>query len=105
MRVRFTSLYVSRRQRTICLFAAVLALAVAWGASATPTPAPSATSSPTPTVAPTLAPAATPTPLTLAKDTAALDVATKEALAVLEELLDELGPRESSTDQEAAAAR
>ena len=103
MRVRFTSLYVSRRQRTICLFAAVLALAVACGASATPTPAPSATSSPTPTVAATLAPAATPSPTspTLAKDTAALDVATKEALAVL----DELGPRESATDQEAAAAR
>ena len=101
MRIRLSSLIVFRRRQVIGLAAALLALAVACGASATPTPAPSATSSPTPTVAPTLAPAATPTPLTLAKDTAALDVATKEALAVL----DELGPRESATDQEAAAAR
>ena len=38
-------------------------------------------------------------------DTSALDAATKEAFAVLEELLEELGPRESATDQEAAAAR
>ena len=35
----------------------------------------------------------------------ALDAATKEAFAALEELLEELGPRESATDQETAAAR
>jgi len=36
-------------------------------------------------------------------DTTTLDVATKEAFAVLEELLEELGPRKSATDQETAA--
>ena len=76
MRVRLTSLYVFRRQTAMSLFSVLLALAVACGASATPTQAPSATSSPTPAVAPT--------PPTLAMDTAALDVATKEAFAVLE---------------------
>ena len=103
MRIRLPSLIVFRRRHVMVLAAALLALAVACGASATPTPAPTATPAPTPTVAPTPTPttAATTTPLPVAMDTSALDAATKEAFAVLEGL----GPRESATDQEAAAAR
>ena len=107
MRIRLPSLIALRRRQVIGLAAVLFALAVACSASGTPTPAPTAIPAPTPTLAPTPTPtiAATPTPLPMAMDTSALDTATKEAFAVLEELLKELGPRESATDQEAAAAR
>ena len=106
MRIRLPLLFVLRRRQVMGL-AALLALAVACSASATPTAAPTAIPAPTPTLAstPTLTTAATTTPLPVAMEPSSLDAATKEAFAVLEELLEELGPRESATDQEAAAAR
>ena len=61
-------------------------------AAASPAPTPKATSTPTPT--------ATPTPRPVDLEPAPVD-----AFAVLEEFLDELGSRESATDQELAAAR
>ena len=107
MRIRLPSLIALRRRQVIGLAAVLFALAVACSASGTPTPAPAATSAPTPSFSPTPTPttAATTTPIPVAMDASVLDAATQEAFAVLEELLEELGPRESATDQEAAAAR
>jgi hypothetical protein len=96
MRIQLPSINVFRRRQVIGFAAALLALAVACGAFATPTPALTATPEPTPTVAPTGTPTSTPPPVVT--DTSALDGATEEAFAVLEELLEELGPRESTTD-------
>ena len=107
MRIRLPSLIALRRRQVIGLAAVLLALAVACSASGTPTPAPAATSAPTPSFSPTPTPTtvATTTPIPVAMDASVLDAATQETFAVLEELLEELGPRESATDQEAAAAR
>ena len=107
MRIRLLSQFVLRRQQVIGLAVALLALAVACSASATPTPEPTIAPAPTPTGAPTARPTTTPTITSppVALNESALDVATKEAFALLEELLEELGPRESATGQEAAAAR
>ena len=107
MRIRLPSLIALRRRQVIGLAAVLLALAVACSASGTPTPAPAATSAPTPSFAPTPTPTTAPTttPAPVAMDASVLDAATQETFAVLEELLEELGPRESATDQEAAAAR
>ena len=91
------------------LAAALLALTVAC-ASDTTTPAPTATSPPAPTIAPTptpistLVPTATSTAAPVAVETPALDLAASEAFAALEEFLEVLGPRESATGQESAAA-
>ncbi|MCH7738439.1 MAG: M20/M25/M40 family metallo-hydrolase, partial [Chloroflexi bacterium] len=63
------------------------------------TPAPSTTAAPTPPPPPTSTPG-------LAEDRpTALDLAATEVFAVLEEFLEELGPRESATSQESAAAQ
>ena len=61
------------------------------------------TSTPEPT--PTLAPNPTFTPVPLVVDTEVLDLASTRAFVILEEILEKLGPRESATDQESAAAR
>ena len=82
------------------LAAALLALGVACS-SATPTPPPTSTPEPTPTLAPN--PTSTPVPVVV--DTEVLDLASTRAFVILEEILEELGSRESATDQELAAAR
>ena len=79
----------------IALSALTLACA---GVTATPRPTPTATAQPTPTLAPTLTPTAAP-------QSADLGLAAVDAFAILEDFLAELGPRESATDQELAAAR
>ena len=75
----------------------IIAVSIACtSATATPTPLPTSTVEPTPSPTSTSAP--TPRP-------ADLEPAAVEAFALLETLLEELGPRESGTDQELAAAR
>ena len=68
--------------------------------SATVTPEPT----PVPTPAPTVAPAPTVTPEHGQAGLTALDLASADAFAELEKFLEELGPRESATAQEAVAA-
>ena len=82
----------------LALAAALLALGVA--CAATPTPQPNSTPEPTFTLAPN--PTSTPVPVVVG--TEVLDLASTRAFAILEEILEELGPRESATDQESAAA-
>ena len=84
----------------LALAAALLALGVACS-SATPTPPPTSTPEPTPTLAPNPKSASVP----VVVDTEVLDLASTRAFVILEEILEELGPRESATDQESAAAR
>jgi len=76
-----------------------LVLAVAC-TSTTVTPAPT----PVPTPAPTVAPSPTVTPEHGQAGLTALDLASADAFAELEKFLEELGPRESATAQEAVAA-
>ena len=76
-----------------------MALAVAC-TSATVTPEPT----PVPTPAPTVAPSPTVTPEHGQAGLTALDLASADAFAELEKFLEELGPRESATAQEAVAA-
>ena len=72
----------------------------------TPEPPPTFTTDPTPTSAAEPAPAFIAEPaLTSAPGPVDLDLAEVDAFAVLEEFLEELGPRESATEQELAAAR
>ena len=88
-----------RRQKAVIVAAAVFAFSVACtSASATPEPIPTATPEPAPTFT------AAPTP-TSALQPVELASPAVDAFAVLEEILEELGPRESATDQELAAAR
>ena len=68
--------------------------------SATVTPEPT----PVPTPAPTVAPSSTITPEHGQAGLTALDLASADAFAELEKFLEELGPRESATAQEAVAA-
>ena len=96
MRIRSPSFRMFRRRRFIDPVVALSTLAVACSATATPIPEPNATPVSTPTVAPR--DPATANPLPVATDTSALDGATEEAFAVLEGLLEELGPRESTTE-------
>ncbi len=98
MRTRLPGMHILRSRAMLALAAALLALGAACS-SATPTPPP--TSEPTPT----LAPNPTPTPVPVVVDTEVLDLASTRAFVILEEILEELGPRESATDQESAAAR
>lgn len=77
---------------------AVLGVACSITATATPTPAPTPAPALTPT--PTSVPTVTPTPEPTAVPTESL---TDTALAYLTQLVKELGPRESSTEQERAA--
>ena len=76
----------------LALAAALLALGVAC-------------SSATPTLRPNSSPEPTSTPVPVVVDTEVLDLASTRAFVILEEILEELGPRESATDQESAAAR
>ena len=100
MRTRLPGIHILRSRAMLALAAALLALGVACS-SATPTPPPTSTPEPTPTVAPN--PTSTPVPVVV--DTEVLDLASTRAFVILEEILEELGPRESATDQESAAAR
>ena len=84
----------------LALAAALLALGMACSSAPT-TPPPTSTPEPTPTLAPN--PTSTPVPLVV--DTEVLDLASTRAFVILEEILEELGPRERPTDQESAAAR
>jgi aminopeptidase YwaD len=78
---------------------AVIGIACSAAATATPTPAP--TPAPTLTPTPTSASTTTPIPAPTAVPTESL---TDTALGCLTEFVRELGPRESSTEQERAAA-
>ena len=61
----------------------------------------SATSTPVPTTSPTLTPTH---PIETRSDLGVLDTATADSMAELEDILEKLGPRESATAQESAAA-
>ena len=81
-------------------------VAVLWGlgvacSSATPTPPPTSTSEPTPTLAPT----PTSTSVPAAVDREVIDLPSSRAFAILEEISENLGARESATYQESATAR
>ena len=92
MRIRLPGIHILRSRVMLALAAALLALGVAC-------------SSATPTLRPTSTPEPTPTPVPVVVDTEVLDLASTRAFVILEEILEELGPRESATDQESAAAR
>jgi hypothetical protein len=83
----------------LALAAALLALGMACSSAPT-TPPPTSTPEPTSTLAPN--PTSTPVPLVV--DTEVLDLASTREFVILEEILEELGHRESATDQELAAA-
>ena len=100
MRTRLPEIHILRSRAMLAFAAALLALGVACS-SATPTSPPTSTPEPTPTLAPN--PTSTPVPVVV--DTEVLDLASTRAFVILEEILEELGPRESATDQESAAAR
>ena len=87
------------RRRVLGIIVAFSVLALAC-TSATATPAPTPLSTPGPTAEPT--PTATPEPEQLRLT--ALELVSAEAFAVLEQFLEDLGPRESATAQESAAA-
>ena len=88
-----------RFHHAIALAAALFAVAVACtGSTATPEPAPKFTAEPTGTAA--AAPTNTPVPLLADQGASTVD-----AFAVLEEFLEELGPRQSATEQELKAAK
>jgi len=96
-----------RRRTTIGLAVTLILLSVACTA-ATATPA--ATPTFTPVAAPTFTPVATPTITPVPTPTpplrpAGLESASADAFAVLEDFLEELGPRESATEEELAAAQ
>ena len=100
MRTRLPGIHILCGRAMLALAAALLALGVACS-SATPTPPPTSTPEPTPTLAPN--PTSTPVPVVV--DTEVLDLASTRAFVILEEILEELRPRENATDQESAAAR
>ena len=104
--IRLPSLLIANRRPLLALVLTLLALAVACS-SATATPPAIATPAPTvvPATAPILTPSptATPTPLLAEVAPSALDLVTNQVMGVLEEILEELGPRENGTDEEAAA--
>lgn len=85
----------------IVVFAASVACSAA---AATPELAPTSNAGPTSTAQAVPTPTAVPTPAS-APPHVDLQPATVDAFAVLEEFLEELGPRESATEQELAAAR
>ncbi len=88
-----------RRHKAVVVAVAVFAFSVACtSATATPEPIPTATPEPAPTFTAEPTPASTPR-------SAHLDSSAVDAFAVLEDFLEESGPRESATDQELAAAR
>ena len=97
------------RHRAIGVAVTVFAISVACASGAAtlePIPTASPASTPTALPAPTPTFAAGPTPRVTSRPVDPEPVpAPIEAFAVLEEILEELGPRESATDQELAAAR
>ena len=100
---------ISGRRRAISVAVAVFAISVACASgAATPEPIPASSPAPIPTASPAPTPTITaePTPRFAPRrvDPELVPVPV-EAFAVLEEILEELGPRESATDQELAAAR
>ena len=99
MRTRSPGIPILRSRAMLGLVAVLLGSGAACS-SATPTPPPTSTPEPTPTLAPN--PTSTPVPLVV--DTEVLDLASTRAFVILEEILEELGPRESATAQESAAA-
>ena len=99
MRFRLPAIPTICRQKAVIVAAAVFSFSAACtSATATPEPIPTATPEPAPTFT------AAPTP-TSALQPVELASPAVDAFAVLEEILEELGPRESATDQELAAAR
>lgn len=93
------STFMVRRQKAVVVAVAVFAFSAACtSATATPEPIPTATPEPAPTFTAAPTPTSAPRPVDLASPAV-------DAFAVLEEILQELGPRESATDQELAAAR
>ena len=99
MRFRLPVIPTIRRRKAVVVAVAVFAFSAACtSATATPEPIPTATPEPAPTFT------AAPTP-TSALQPVELASPAVDAFAVLEEILEELGPRESATDQELAAAR
>lgn len=90
-------------RKLIAIFFVVLVSLAAACSSATATPehSPTPTAEPTPAIAPTAAPTVTSPSGTGSADLRRIDA---EAFATLEEILAELGPRESTTVQESAAA-
>ena len=99
MRTRLPRIHILRSRAMLALAAALLALGMACSSAPT-TPPPTSTPEPTPTLAPN--PTSTPVPLVV--DTEVLDLTSTRAFVILEEILEELGHRESATDQESAAA-
>ena len=97
---RLPGIHILRSRTILALAAALLALGVACS-SATPTSPPTSTPEPTPTLAPN--PTSTPVPVVV--DTEVLDLASTRASVIPEEILEDLGPGESATEQEAVAAR
>ena len=103
MRSQIPAISIGPRRYAMVLAATLLALGLACtAATATLAPTPAPTMPPTPAVTPTpgVMPASTSTPEPVDPEPAAT-----EAFTVLTEFLEELGPRESATDQELAAAR
>jgi len=98
MKAFLSPAYFGHKKRIAVLVAILVLLAVAcFSATVTPEPSPSHTAEPTPTIAPTAMSAA----ISGSTDLHRIDA---EAFATLEAILTELGPRESTTDQESAAA-
>ena len=100
MRLRFPGIHILYSKAMLGLAATLFALGVACS-SATPTSPPTSTPEPTASLAPT----PTSTSVPVAVDTDVINLASSRAFAILEVILEELGPRESATDQESAAAR
>jgi len=98
MKAHLSPAYFGHKNQIAVLVAVLVLLAVACAsATVTPEPAPSHTAEPAPASAPTATSTAVSDPTDLHRIEA-------EAFATLEEILVELGPRESATVQESAAA-
>ena len=104
MRIRLLSLDIAFCRPVLGLVLTLLALAVACF-SATATPPATATRAPTVAPATVPLPTTTPSPLLANESPSALDLVTNEVLGVLEDILEELGLRESATDEETAASQ
>jgi len=86
-----------KRRFVTGLLVAILALLLACS---------SAAATPVPTIAPSLEPTSTPAPkLEAESGLSEPDAATTDSMLALEDFLEKLGPRESATAQESAAAR
>jgi hypothetical protein len=97
MRLRFPGIYILYNKAMLGLDDTLFALGLAYS-TATLTSPPTSTPEPTPSLAPT----PTSTSVPVAVDTDVIELASSRAFAILEVILEELGPRESATDQESA---